>query len=81
MTRHSLSHFEDKPTAFIGIDLLYASVYVEAVLIISLLKNVGVSSEQIASLTHNTRGSINDMYYLNKALRFSYPSDLFSKNQ
>lgn len=81
ITRHSLSHFEDKPTAFIGIDLLYASVYVEAVLIISLLKNIGVSSEQIASLTQNTRGSISDMYYLNKALRFSYPLDLFSKNQ
>lgn len=80
ITRHSLSHFEEKPTALKGIDLLYASIYIEAVLVISLLSQLGISKENLDKLTQHSRDLITNMYNSNKALRFTYPSDMFSKS-
>ena len=79
ITRHSLSHFEEKPKTLKGIDLLYASIYIEAVLVISLLTQLGISKENLDKLTKHSSDLIKDMYYSNKALRFTYPSDIFSK--
>lgn len=79
ITRHSLSHFEEKPKALKGVDLLYASIYIEAVLVISLLSQLGISKENLDKLTKHSRDLIKDMYYNNKALRFIYPSDIFTK--
>lgn len=78
ITRHSISHFEDKPQAFKGIDLLYASVYIEVVIIISMIKHLGVSEENVNSLTLYTKQFIRDRYYHNKSLRCNYPSKIFN---
>ncbi|HBR12116.1 MAG TPA: hypothetical protein DD740_07900 [Chryseobacterium sp.] len=43
-TRHSIAHFEDKPNVFKGIELYYAALYVEIIMVISLLVELGIRS-------------------------------------
>ena len=77
LTRISLAHNEEKPNVFKGIDLLYASVYIEAVIVSALLHKLNLDEEKINRLEQFTREMIRDMYYGNKALEYNYPSQLF----
>jgi len=76
-TRHNISHFEDKINVFKGIDLYYASLYIEIVIVISILEKIGIKSEQIISLTTFSKEHIDGMYLHNKNLEYTFPSELF----
>lgn len=75
-TRHNISHFEDKPDVFRDLELYYASLYIEVVLVISILERLGVSQEHIILLSKYTKQHINSMFMGNKNLEFSFPYNL-----
>ena len=62
---------------FKGIDLYYASLYIEIVIVISILEKIGIKSEQIISLTTFSKEHIDGMYLHNKNLEYTFPSEMF----
>lgn len=79
-TRHSIAHFEDKPNVFKGIELYYAALYVEIIMVISLLVELGINNDEIDNLFKHSKNYVQDIYLHNKSLSFKIKSELFPED-